>query len=102
MAISSAVLGMFLIILVVLFVFIAHYVNPTLLRTAPQFQSNAAACRVSHLPVVTPECSCDFPITEHIMTSSSPVCFYSVFFICDSHRDDNVSSFLRCLCVSSC
>ncbi|XP_056618732.1 palmitoyltransferase ZDHHC11 [Triplophysa dalaica] len=38
-AISSAVLGTCLIILVVLFVFIAHYVNPALLRSAPQFQA---------------------------------------------------------------
>ncbi|XP_051577800.1 palmitoyltransferase ZDHHC11-like [Myxocyprinus asiaticus] len=37
--ISSAVCGMFLLTLVVLFVFIGHYVNPAVLRTAPQFQT---------------------------------------------------------------
>ncbi|XP_067253435.1 palmitoyltransferase ZDHHC11 isoform X1 [Chanodichthys erythropterus] len=37
--ISSAVTGMILLILVVLFVFIEHYVNPAVLRTAPQFQT---------------------------------------------------------------
>ncbi|XP_016328122.1 probable palmitoyltransferase ZDHHC11 [Sinocyclocheilus anshuiensis] len=35
----SAVIGMILLILVVLFVFIEHYVNPAVLRTAPQFQT---------------------------------------------------------------
>ncbi|XP_073728727.1 palmitoyltransferase ZDHHC11 [Misgurnus anguillicaudatus] len=37
--IFSAVLGMILITLVILFVIIVHYVNPALLRTAPQFQT---------------------------------------------------------------
>ncbi|RXN27538.1 putative palmitoyltransferase ZDHHC11 isoform X3 [Labeo rohita] len=37
--ISSAVIGMILLVLVVLFVFIEHYVNPSVLRTSPQFQT---------------------------------------------------------------
>ncbi|XP_051575303.1 palmitoyltransferase ZDHHC11 [Myxocyprinus asiaticus] len=37
--ISSAVCGIFLLTLVVLFVFIEHHVNPAVLRTAPQFQT---------------------------------------------------------------
>ncbi|XP_043116734.1 palmitoyltransferase ZDHHC11 isoform X2 [Puntigrus tetrazona] len=37
--ISSAVAGMVLLIPVVLFVFVEHYVNPSVLRTAPQFQT---------------------------------------------------------------
>ncbi|XP_052002767.1 palmitoyltransferase ZDHHC11 isoform X2 [Xyrauchen texanus] len=36
--ISSAVCGIFLLTLVMLFVFIEHHVNPAVLRTAPQFQ----------------------------------------------------------------
>ncbi|XP_059423130.1 palmitoyltransferase ZDHHC11 [Carassius carassius] len=37
--ICSAVVGKMLLVLVVLFVFIEHYVNPSVLRTAPQFQT---------------------------------------------------------------
>ncbi|XP_042565089.1 palmitoyltransferase ZDHHC11 isoform X2 [Clupea harengus] len=35
----TAFIGLFLLVLIVLFVFIEHFVNPAVLRTAPQFQS---------------------------------------------------------------
>ncbi|XP_077159802.1 palmitoyltransferase ZDHHC11-like isoform X2 [Paroedura picta] len=38
-AVASAVLGLFLLILVVLYVFIQYFVDPAELRTAPQFES---------------------------------------------------------------
>ncbi|XP_056330602.1 palmitoyltransferase ZDHHC11 [Danio aesculapii] len=38
-AVSSAVIGVILLFPLVLFVFIEHYVNPAVLRTAPQFQT---------------------------------------------------------------
>ncbi|XP_065256058.1 palmitoyltransferase ZDHHC11-like [Emys orbicularis] len=37
-AVASAVLGVFLLILVILYVFIQYFVNPAELRTAPQFE----------------------------------------------------------------
>ncbi|MGH0136744.1 UNVERIFIED_CONTAM: hypothetical protein FKN15_016858 [Acipenser sinensis] len=37
----SAVLGIILMVLVILYVFIEHFVNPTKLRTAPQFHASA-------------------------------------------------------------
>ncbi|XP_068999033.1 palmitoyltransferase ZDHHC11 isoform X1 [Embiotoca jacksoni] len=39
LALSSATLGIFLVIVVVLFIFIQHYLDPTSLRTAPQFNN---------------------------------------------------------------
>ncbi|XP_054847641.1 palmitoyltransferase ZDHHC11 isoform X2 [Eublepharis macularius] len=38
-AVASAVLGLFLLILVILYVFIQYFVNPAELRTSPQFES---------------------------------------------------------------
>ncbi|KAL8165812.1 UNVERIFIED_CONTAM: hypothetical protein K2H54_055296 [Gekko kuhli] len=38
-AVASAVLGLFLLILVVLYVFVQYFVDPAQLRTAPQFES---------------------------------------------------------------
>ncbi|XP_035269454.1 probable palmitoyltransferase ZDHHC11 isoform X3 [Anguilla anguilla] len=35
----SAVLGVLLLVFIILFVFIEHFLNPSVLRTAPQFQS---------------------------------------------------------------
>ncbi|XP_067305618.1 palmitoyltransferase ZDHHC11 isoform X2 [Pseudorasbora parva] len=49
-SISSAVTGMILLILVVLFVFIEHYVNPAVLRTAPQFQMKGNGTWLVFLP----------------------------------------------------
>ncbi|KAG7476238.1 putative palmitoyltransferase ZDHHC11 [Solea senegalensis] len=37
MALSSAIVGVLLLVLVILFVFIQHYLDPNILRTAPQF-----------------------------------------------------------------
>ncbi|MGH0136415.1 UNVERIFIED_CONTAM: hypothetical protein FKN15_061062 [Acipenser sinensis] len=39
----SAVLGIILMVLVILYVFIEHFVNPTKLRTAPQFHESVGA-----------------------------------------------------------
>ncbi|XP_022621364.1 probable palmitoyltransferase ZDHHC11 isoform X1 [Seriola dumerili] len=38
-ALSSATLGVFLLVVVILFIFIQHYLDPNSLRTAPQFSS---------------------------------------------------------------
>eukprot|EP00064_Thunnus_orientalis_P008121 superscaffoldBa00000949_g8144 len=38
-ALSSATLGVFLLVVVILFIFIQHYLNPNSLRTDPHFQS---------------------------------------------------------------
>ncbi|XP_040899352.1 palmitoyltransferase ZDHHC11 isoform X2 [Toxotes jaculatrix] len=38
-ALSSATLGVFLLVVVILFIFIQHYLDPNSLRTAPQFDS---------------------------------------------------------------
>ncbi|XP_071324663.1 palmitoyltransferase ZDHHC11 [Trachinotus anak] len=38
-ALSSATLGVFLLVVVILFIFIQHYLDPNSLRTAPQFGS---------------------------------------------------------------
>ncbi|XP_039974763.1 palmitoyltransferase ZDHHC11 isoform X2 [Xiphias gladius] len=38
-ALSSATLGVFLLVVVILFIFIQHYLDPNILRTAPQFGS---------------------------------------------------------------
>ncbi|XP_035466223.2 palmitoyltransferase ZDHHC11 [Scophthalmus maximus] len=37
-ALSSATMGMFLLVVVILFIFIQHYLDPASLRTAPQFR----------------------------------------------------------------
>ncbi|KAJ8415827.1 hypothetical protein AAFF_G00403840 [Aldrovandia affinis] len=37
--VMSAVLGILLLVFIILFVFIEHFLNPAVLRTAPQFQS---------------------------------------------------------------
>ncbi|XP_052434995.1 palmitoyltransferase ZDHHC11 isoform X1 [Carassius gibelio] len=56
--ICSAVVGMLLLVLVVLFVFIEHYVNPSVLRTAPQFQTvKANVSWLVFLPVAPLETS---------------------------------------------
>lgn len=39
MALSSATVGVFLLVVVILFIFIQHYLDPNNLRTHPQFQS---------------------------------------------------------------
>lgn len=41
MALSSATLGAFLLVVVILFVFIQHYLDPNNLRTDPQFDSES-------------------------------------------------------------
>lgn len=41
MALSSATLGAFLLVVVILFVFIQHYLDPNSLRTDPQFDSES-------------------------------------------------------------
>ncbi|XP_074842094.1 palmitoyltransferase ZDHHC11-like isoform X2 [Carettochelys insculpta] len=55
-AVASAVLGVFLLILVILYVFIQFFVNPADLRTAPQFERvNGNNTWLAFLPVAPAE-----------------------------------------------